>query len=66
MSYQDTEEIYFLIGRYFPFWGFRIRRANCPFCGNRWIRRKDEAPITCPNCNRTFYSPEQLQKRKEK
>ena len=65
MILQHLEEIYFLMGRYFHFWGLYIKRANCPFCGNRWIRKKDEAPITCPSCGRTFYSPEQLQKREK-
>jgi hypothetical protein len=65
MLYQTPEEICFLIGTYSRFWGYCIKRANCPFCGNRWIRRKDEEPITCPNCGRTFYSPEQLQKRQQ-
>lgn len=51
------------MGRYFLIWGLFIKRANCPFCGNRWIRKKDEAPITCPNCGKKFYSPEQLKKR---
>ncbi|MFO8077613.1 MAG: hypothetical protein R6U21_03090 [Thermoplasmatota archaeon] len=41
-----------------------LKKANCPFCGNRWIRRSDESPITCPNCKKTFYSPEQLSQRK--
>lgn len=61
-----VEEICFLIRRYSPFWGFSIKRENCPFCGNRWIRKNDESPITCPNCGRTFYSPEQLQNRNNK
>jgi hypothetical protein len=37
-----------------------MKRENCPFCGNRWIRKSDESPVTCPNCNRKFYPINEL------
>ncbi len=31
-----------------------MKKENCPFCGHRWIRRRDEAVITCPNCHQQY------------
>jgi rubrerythrin len=36
-------------------------KENCPFCGHRWTRRRDESPITCPGCQRKYLSPEKLE-----
>jgi hypothetical protein len=40
-----------------------MKKENCPFCGHRWVRSRDESPVKCPNCNSKFYPLEQLEER---
>lgn len=42
-----------------------MKKENCPFCGHRWIRKKNESPIICPNCQRKYYSRDDLEKRRK-
>ena len=37
-----------------------MKKENCPFCGNRWVRSSTESPIQCPGCKRKFYPPDEL------
>jgi uncharacterized Zn finger protein (UPF0148 family) len=34
--------------------GKTLKRENCPFCGNRWVRSSNESPVKCPNCKCKF------------
>ena len=36
-------------------------KENCPFCGHRWTRSRNESPITCPNCKRKYVDRERLE-----
>jgi len=40
-----------------------MKKENCPFCGNRWIRKSDESPVICPKCKRKFYPITELAER---
>ncbi len=35
-------------------------KENCPFCGHRWTRCRDQSPIICPNCKKKYLNREQL------
>ena len=42
-----------------------MKKENCPFCGHRWIRKSHESPIICPECQRKYYSLEDLEERRK-
>ena len=45
---------------------YELPKLKCKRCGHKWAPRKEERPLTCPNCKSPYWDKERIRKKMKK